>query len=163
VQSLLTLARSERGLAHRVPVDLSTLFPSSLNSPLQTQASLHAAPVHGDPALLKRMAGNLMDNATRYNIPDGWIKVATGTEGGHAFLKVSNSGRKISYQAAMLLFEPFRRLDGDRLADDGGAGLGLSIVRAIAMAHGGRATASPLPDGGLEVSITLPAAPKAGS
>jgi signal transduction histidine kinase len=104
------------------------------------------------------MLGNLVDNATRYNLEDGWIQIATGTSNGHAFLRVSNGGRKIPEQAVTLLFEPFRRLDGDRLSDRGGAGLGLSIVRAIATAHGGQASATPLDEGGLTVLVTLPTA-----
>jgi signal transduction histidine kinase len=169
VMSLLALARSERGLAHRMPVDLAGLAQITLdNSPsplagdgrgggLRIDGSLQPAVVAGDRALLQRMVGNLVDNATRYNLQDGWIRIATGTSNGHAFLRVSNCGRKIPDHALNLLFEPFRRLDGDRLADRGGAGLGLSIVRAIATAHGGQASATPLKEGGLMVTVTLPA------
>jgi signal transduction histidine kinase len=124
---------------------------------LRIDGSLQPAVVAGDRALLQRMVGNLVDNATRYNLQDGWIRIATGTSNGHAFLRVSNCGRKIPDHALNLLFEPFRRLDGDRLADRGGAGLGLSIVRAIATAHGGQASATPLKEGGLMVTVTLPA------
>jgi signal transduction histidine kinase len=102
------------------------------------------------------MVANLVDNARRYNLDDGWILMATGVSNGHAFVRVSNSGRKIPDHAVSLLFEPFRRLDGDRLSDRGGAGLGLSIVRAIASAHGGQASATPLDEGGLSVLVTLP-------
>jgi signal transduction histidine kinase len=168
VMSLLALAKSERGLDHRTPVDLATLAHTSVEgfspSPsgggpgggLHVDTSLEPAMVAGDRALLQRMLGNLVDNATRYNLDDGWIRMATGTSNGHAFVRVSNSGRKIPDQAVSLLFEPFRRLDGDRLSDRGGAGLGLSIVRAIASAHGGHASATPLDEGGLTVLVTLP-------
>jgi signal transduction histidine kinase len=170
VMSLLTLAKSERGLDHRTPVDLAGIAQNSLDqlspSPLwggpgrglQIDGSLDAAHVAGDRALLQRMVGNLLDNATRYNVPEGWIKVATGLDDGHAFVRVSNSGRIIPDHAVATLFQPFRRLDGDRLSNGSGAGLGLSIVRAIAIAHGGAAAARPLTDGGLEVSVTLPTA-----
>jgi signal transduction histidine kinase len=174
VMSLLTLAKSERGLDHRTPVDLAAISQevcsavSESPSPwggglgggdgLHFEASLDWAVVAGDRALLRRMIGNLIDNATRYNLPHGWIKVATGTDCGQAFVRVSNSGRRISDQAVTTLFQPFHRLDGDRLSNGSGAGLGLSIVRAIATAHGGAAGARPLAEGGLEVSITLPAA-----
>jgi signal transduction histidine kinase len=119
--------------------------------------SLQPAVVAGDRALLQRMLGNLVDNATRYNLQDGWIRIATGASNGQAFLRVSNGGRKIPDHAVSLLFEPFRRLDGDRLSDRGGAGLGLSIVRAIATAHSGQASATPLEEGGLMVTVTIPA------
>jgi signal transduction histidine kinase len=162
VMSLLALAKSERGLDHRTPVDLAALAQDNCPSPsgqgggLHIDTSLEPALVAGDRALLQRMLGNLVDNATRYNVEDGWIRIATGASDGHAFLCVTNSGRKIPDHAMSLLFEPFRRLDGDRLADRGGAGLGLSIVRAIAVAHGGQALATPLDEGGLSVLVTLP-------
>jgi signal transduction histidine kinase len=169
VMSLLALAKSERGVDHRTPVDLATLAQATLDqSPyparegvqgggLRMDTSLQPAVVAGDRALLQRMLGNLVDNATRYNLQDGWIRIATGASNGHAFLRVSNCGRKIPGHAVSLLFEPFRRLDGDRLSDRGGAGLGLSIVRAIATAHGGQASATPLEEGGLMVTVTIPA------
>ena len=166
VMSLLALAKSERGLDHRTSLDLAAIADRAVSPPalaaegqdggLRIDTSLSPAPVAGDRALLQRMIANLVDNATRYNLQDGWVRMATGVAGGHAFVRVSNSGRKIPEDAVTLLFEPFRRLDGDRLADRGGAGLGLSIVRAIATAHGGQASATPLAEGGLEVTVMLP-------
>jgi signal transduction histidine kinase len=160
VMSLLALAKSERGLDQRTSIDLAALAQVTVDGGqgggLQMDTSLESAVVAGDRALLQRMLVNLVDNATRYNLQDGWIRIATGASNGHAFVRVSNSGRIIPEHAVSLLFEPFRRLDGDRLADRGGAGLGLSIVRAIAIAHGGEAAATPLDEGGLSVLITLP-------
>ena len=163
IKSLLTLAKSERGLQRVAPLDLAEVAKGVVEQrqpngerPTDVTTSLESAPVSGDRALLQRMVGNLVDNALRYNIPGGWISVATGAEGGHAVLRVANSGEKIAAAAAATLFTPFHRLDGDRRADRGGAGLGLSIVRAIATAHRGQATAKPLPDGGLEVVVSLP-------
>jgi len=165
VMSLLALARSERGLDHRSAIDLAAIAREADPSPargggqgggLHIETSLEPAVVSGDRALLARMLGNLVDNATRYNVDDGWIRMATGSSNGHAFVRVSNSGRMIPDHAVSMLFEPFRRLDGERLSDRGGAGLGLSIVRAIANAHGGEASATPLAEGGLTVLVTLP-------
>ena len=158
VMSLLALAKSERGIEHRNPVDLAAVTEGIVpcSSELRITTVLEPAGVAGDRALLQRMVGNLLDNATRYNVPDGWIKVVTGSSDGHAFVRVSNSGRKIPAHMVGTLFEPFRRLDGDRLANSSGAGLGLSIVRAIAVAHGGTVEATPLDAGGLDVSVVLP-------
>lgn len=72
--------------------------------------------------------------------------------------RVANGGRPIPPEQVAGLFEPFRRLDGDRTGSDRGAGLGLSIVRSVAAAHGGTASARAIPDGGLEVTVDLPAA-----
>jgi signal transduction histidine kinase len=164
IASLLALARSERGLDRHLQVDLAHVAQETVSALQssggwgrpQVETALEPAVVAGDPALLRRMVGNLVDNAERYNVPDGWIKIATGASDGDAFVRISNSGERIPSTAVPTLFEPFRRLDGDRRVDRGGAGLGLSIVRAIATAHQGRATARPLDNGGLEVSVSLP-------
>ena len=71
-------------------------------------------------------------------------------------LSVANTGREIPAAEIERLFEPFQRLDGDRTGSDGHRGLGLSIVRAIAVAHDGTATASPRAGGGLLVTVRLP-------
>jgi len=98
---------------------------------------------------------NLIDNASRHNVPDGWVQAATGTRAGMAFIEVANGGPVIPAELAPALFEPFRRL-ADRSGSPDGAGLGLSIVRSVAAAHRGLATARPRPAGGLEVSVSLP-------
>lgn len=76
---------------------------------------------------------------------------------GTVFLRVADTGPVISRYEVGGLFEPFHRLGRDRLAGPG-AGLGLSIVRAVARAHGGEARAEPRNDGGLLVTVTLPRA-----
>jgi signal transduction histidine kinase len=73
------------------------------------------------------------------------------------------SGPPITADQTTSLFEPFRRLHSDRVGSARGSGLGLSIVRAVARAHAGDATASPVANGGLRVTVTLPAAPPATS
>jgi signal transduction histidine kinase len=78
-------------------------------------------------------------------------------------LTVESSGPPVTPGQAAWLFEPFRRLYADRIGSARGSGLGLSIVRAVARAHGGDATASPVAGGGLRVAVTLPAAPPAAS
>ena len=124
---------------------------------LRVVTRLEPAPVAGDPALLERMVANMVENAVRHNQPGGWLKVATGTDGGWAVVRVANGGRAIPPDRVESLFEPFRRLDGRVASPAGGAGLGLSIVRSVARTHGGDAHARALPDGGLEVTVRLPA------
>ncbi len=101
------------------------------------------------------MPANLVGNAVRHNQPGGWVQVATGMRGDAAYLAVTNGGPAIEPGLAALLFEPFRRLC-DPVAGPAGAGLGLSIVRSVAVAHHGDVIARARPAGGLDVSILLP-------
>jgi signal transduction histidine kinase len=164
LESLLTLASSERGLDHREPVDLSVLTDQVLRGwrpqidrlGLRLQARLAAAPTAGDPALVERLVANLLDNAVRYNRTGGRLDVATETNAGRALLAVANTGPVIPPAQADRLLEPFQRL-GDRTAhNDGHHGIGLSIVRAIAAAHHATLTVCPRPHGGLTVEVGFP-------
>jgi signal transduction histidine kinase len=123
-------------------------------------AELRATPTVGDPTLLERLAANLVDNAVRYNAPDGWVRVAVESRADHAVLVVDNSGPVVPPGEVDGLLEPFRRLnrDGADTRTGGGTGLGLSIVRSIATAHGGRLLPSARPDGGLSITVELPTA-----
>jgi signal transduction histidine kinase len=166
IEGLLTLARSERQLRAREPVDLSlaaadalsVAHPEAERLGLRVSSVLGGAPVAGDRALLERLVANLVENAVRHNVAGGWLEVDTGLAGGRAVARVANGGRPIPPEQVAGLFEPFRRLGGDRTGSDRGAGLGLSIVRSVAAAHGGTASASALPGGGLEVTVEVPAA-----
>jgi signal transduction histidine kinase len=163
IEGLLTLARSERQPRAREPVDLAVAAADALEVAaqeverlgLRVSRMLGAAPVAGDRALLERLVANLVENAVRHNRPGGWVEVDTGRAGPLAVVRVANGGPPIPPDQVATLFEPFRRLEADRTGSDRGAGLGLSIVKAVAAAHGGRATARPLEDGGLEVTVEL--------
>ncbi|MFG1999309.1 sensor histidine kinase [Spirillospora sp. NPDC048911] len=158
IASLLTLARSERGVEHYEDVDLAetvqTVLVGTDTRDLKVVPRLRPAPVRGDPALLERLAVNLLDNAVRHNTADGWIEVRVRSENGAVTLHVANSGSVVPAEKVDMLFEPFRRHAPDRSA--GGHGLGLSIVAAIVEAHGGNCSASARPEGGLEVTVGLP-------
>jgi signal transduction histidine kinase len=171
IDGLLVLARSDQGPTALAPVDLAVLAEEALAQSateaavagVETRARFDPAPTTGDPALLGRLAGNLIENAIRHNEPGGWLEVQTGpgADGaGEVRLVVANSGPLIDSGQVDGLFEPFRRLAGDRLAAPGGrgpgAGLGLSIVRSVVAAHGGRVTARPRTGGGLVVEVFLP-------
>ena len=161
IEGLLTLARSERQLRAREPLDLAAADALSVAAPevarlgLRVSRVLGAAPVAGDRALLERLVANLVENAVRHNRPGGWVEVDTGRGGPLAVVRVANGGPPIPPDQVATLFEPFRRLEADRTGSDRGTGLGLSIVRAVATAHGGRATARALEGGGLEVTVEL--------
>jgi signal transduction histidine kinase len=99
----------------------------------------------------------LIDNAVRHNISAGDLCVATRTDGGRAVLSVTNTGPAIPAAEVDRLFQPFQRLGPRPARRDGGHGLGLSIVRAIATAHAATVTvtAQPMPTGGLTVEVTF--------
>jgi signal transduction histidine kinase len=163
VASLLLLARSERGVQERVPVDLAGAAATALagvraeqcGRRLRVEARLEPACVSGDPALIERLIANLIENAVRHNVEAGWISLATGTCDGRAWVCVRNSGAVIACDEVDGLFEPFRRGPHDRTAGTRGVGLGLSIVRSIVTAHGGEVRAHVIEGGGLEVEVEM--------
>lgn len=164
IEGLLLLMRSDRELTERSYVDLSDVaehvVAQTPSSEVAVTADCEEAPTLGESVLLERLAQNLVENAIRYNAPEnGWVRVATRREGDSAVLEVANTGPIVPAFEVEGLFEPFRRLGTERLATaSGGAGLGLSIVRAVAKAHGGEVTATARPEGGLVVTVRLPAA-----
>lgn len=153
LDGLLALARSQA--AARRPVDLADLAGEVLDripSPEVTRSTeLNPAPVTGEPVLLERMIGNLVDNAVRYNHAGGHLAISTGTTRSQAFLHITNTGPLIPAQEAAGLLEPFVRGGVNRA----GAGLGLSIVRAIVVAHNGEIEIAARPSGGLDVAIRV--------
>jgi signal transduction histidine kinase len=161
LESLLTLASSERGLNHREPVDLARLAGHVLITPrldmqrrrLKLDTTLEPAPVTGDPPLIERLMANLVDNAVRYNHPGGRVEVRTAAVNGHAVVSVHNTGPVVRADETDALFEPFQRLGGRAAAADGHHGLGLSIVRAIALAHDAAIDATPQAAGGLAITV----------
>ncbi|MQA15270.1 MAG: HAMP domain-containing protein [Pseudonocardiaceae bacterium] len=164
VDGLLLLARTQSaGLLTREPVDLAPLAATALrvvdadarSRGLRLVASTAAAPLEGDPALLERVVGNLVENAVRHNVDGGWVQVCTEGGTGTAVLRVSGSGEPVAEDDVAGLFEPFHRGGVARTARDG-AGLGLSIVRAVVSAHGGTVAAEPVVGGGLAVTVELP-------
>ena len=166
IEALLTLARSQRGLDRREPVDLAAITdevmlarrPEAELRGLTVAARLGPAPALGDTRLAERLVANLVDNAVRHNVAHGVVEVTTGSWTGHAVLSVSNTGPLIQPDEVGRLFQPFQR-DGDgRAGRHEGLGLGLSIVGAIAEAHGAWLQANALPGGGLGVQVGFPQA-----
>ncbi|MFB6623322.1 sensor histidine kinase [Streptomyces sp. NPDC056374] len=151
IDGLLLLARSERGLAEREDVRLGELAEEEW---ADAYVVADGGVVRGSRVLLGQLVRNLVANAVAYNVPDGTVGVRA--EGG--VLTVTNTGPVVPPDEVAGLFEPFRRGEGrDRMGP--GAGLGLSIVRSIAEAHGGRVRAVARgagEGGGLVVAVTLP-------
>jgi signal transduction histidine kinase len=165
IEALLTLARSEGGLDRREPVDLAQVTDEVVLArrseaklrKLHLAVTLSPALTMGDRRLIERMVTNLVDNALRHNVMSGRVEVVAGTtRAGRAILSVANTGPTIPAPEVGKLFQPFQRLGMDRTRHDGGLGLGLSIVQAIATAHDAIIAANPRPTGGLEITVTLP-------
>ncbi|WUI01999.1 HAMP domain-containing histidine kinase [Spirillospora sp. NBC_00431] len=165
IEGLLLLARSERELSTRAPVDLAevatTVLEHSARREHDIEVSVHpeltSGKALGDPVLLEHLVSNLVENAIKHNVEDGgelWIR--TGMLEGYATIQVENTGPAVPAYEVERLFEPFRRLNADRVESAKGAGLGLSIVRSVVLAHRGAVYAAPRPGGGLIVTVRLP-------
>lgn len=162
IASLLTLARSEGELDRRTSVDMACLVRQALKAErcarahgVEISASLSPAEVSGDPILLESLVVNLIENGLRYNRADGQLQVTTRLDG-EAELVVTNTGPVLDADSVDRLFDAFARGDRSRATGDGAFGLGLSIVRAVAKAHGGRVAAVPDEGGGLTVTVRFP-------
>jgi signal transduction histidine kinase len=166
IEALLTLSRSQRGLDQRDPFDLAVIAAGVLEARapeadelgLHIDTALKPARTSGDPRLGERLVANLVDNAARHNIHGGWIDVSTSTRGGQAILTVANTGALIRPGDLDRLYQPFQRLNANRNGHEDGLGLGLSIVNAIAAAHGATVTTRARPRGGLNIEVTFPPA-----
>lgn len=167
ITGLLLLASSENEVIERAPVDLADVVEHVIadtsreaeSAGVALHEDLDETVVSGDALLLERLVQNLVENGIRHNAPDGWVRVTTRIRNDRTVqLDVSNTGPDVPPYDIPGLFEPFRRLDNDRLATAKGAGLGLSIVRSVALAHRGEVTAEPRDGGGLVVRVVLPAA-----
>ncbi|MGN9908559.1 sensor histidine kinase [Phytohabitans sp. LJ34] len=167
INGLLLLARTDNDMLDKSPVDLADIVEHTVThlaaeadkADVRVGGEPSPAPTLGDPVLLERLVQNLVENGIRHNTgPDGWVRVACRTlPDGLVELTVSNSGPVVPRYEIPGLFEPFRRYGAERVDGDRGAGLGLSIVRSVARAHGGEVTAEPRDGGGLLVRVTLPA------
>lgn len=161
--SLMVLARSQRGLLSTTPLDLAVVARGAVADAEAAagearvtldSGDLQPAPVMGDPALLRRLVANLLDNAIRYNRPGGTVHVHVGPSnmGNRMTVRVTNTGMFIPADEVDRLRQPFERLG----RHGSGSGLGLSIVQAVAEAHGGTVRVEARDEGGLDVVVSLP-------
>ncbi|MEO3819289.1 HAMP domain-containing sensor histidine kinase [Plantactinospora sp. B24E8] len=161
IEGLLALSESDQGLRARNPERLDEIA-AEVVAAYQERAraaevtltgQLVPRVVVGERVLLERLVTNLVENAIKYNRPGGTVHVTVAAV---PALTVVNTGPPVPAEAVAGLFEPFRRLSGDRLAHGGGAGLGLTIARSITQAHDGVISAVPAGPEGLRVEVRLP-------
>jgi two-component system, OmpR family, sensor histidine kinase VanS len=170
-EALLLLSRADQRSFTREHVDLSliaeeaaeTLLPLAERRGLTIETSGDMTPTIGSHALLLQLSTNLVHNAIVHNLPEqGTVWVTTSVHPKCAVLTVENSGEKLTAQSVATLAEPFLRGTKRIRTDHAGVGLGLAIVNSITQAHDGNLTLTPRDEGGLRVTVRLPAASPAG-
>jgi heavy metal sensor kinase len=169
VEGLFALSRLDAGeaQAERVRFDLGELAMTTTEQMCLlaedkgvalSRAISGGVTVEGDRARLKQVVVNLLDNAIKYTPAGGTVTVAVRATDGKAWMGVTDNGMGIPADALPHLFERFYRVDKARSREQGGAGLGLSIVKAICDAHGGKVRVESQPDRGSCFSVELPLA-----
>ena len=172
LESFLVLARAQREeLGEEASVSLVQVVDDALASrgqaiaakQIELRSTVAPASVKGSETLLARMVDNLIDNAVRHNLPGGPINVMCDVDQDTARLVIESGGPVLDGSAVAQLAEPFKRPGAERTGSQNGHGLGLSIVAAIASAHGGELRLYRREQGGLGAEITLPVARDAQS
>ncbi|MEV0236713.1 HAMP domain-containing sensor histidine kinase [Nonomuraea sp. NPDC050786] len=171
IDGLLALTEGEQAVLDRRPFDLADVAEHVLDQAAgeaaEREVTMHRlldpAPTAGEAVLVERLVQNLVENAIRHNHPKGEVWVTTRRRADRVELVVANTGLQVPPYEIETIFEPFRRLHGDRLRSDRGSGLGLSIVRVITEAHGGTVAATPRDEGGLTITVELPVHSEGGS
>lgn len=110
----------------------------------------------GSDTLIYRMLFNLTENAIRYNRPNESVRVCVSERNGQIFIRVRDNGNGIPEQYRESVFQPFFRVDKSRSREYGGVGLGLALVREIALLHGGRVLAEESTENGTVMLVILP-------
>jgi len=158
IAATLAFARDEAGASADTRIDLGSLLDSLVEDLRVTGAAVALEPgpralVRGDPIALRRLFGNLVENAIRYGerATLGW-----SVAGGVATVTIDDEGPGVAAADAERLFEPFVRGDPSRNRATGGTGLGLAIARSIAVRHGGGVTLAPRAGRGTRAAVTLP-------
>jgi two-component system sensor histidine kinase VanS len=166
-EALLLLSRADQRSFNRDCIDLSliveeaaeTLLPIAEERGITIETVGDVTPINGSHALLLQLTTNLVHNAIVHNLPEtGTVWVTTSVLPRSVVLKVENTGEVLSPHMVPTLVEPFQRGAERIRTDHAGVGLGLAIVKSITQAHDGTLTVTPRADGGLCVTVRLPAA-----
>ncbi|MDP2260261.1 MAG: ATP-binding protein [Caulobacter sp.] len=158
ISATLAFVRDTTRAGPREKLELSSLVESIMDEAAETGSDATALPsgrlvVEGDPIALRRLVGNLVENALKYG------QRARGrvfAEDGCAIVEIEDDGPGVATAEIERLFEPFYRGEPSRSRETGGAGLGLAVVRSIARGHGGDVTLHNRAGGGLTARVSLP-------
>ena len=166
VDDMLVLARLDQGRPlEQEPIDLQAIATDAVAdaravAPQRDIKLTASGPVivNGDDTRLRQVLGNLVRNALVHTPPQTPIDVSLTTEDSVARLSVADHGPGLNPEEVDRIFEPFYRADPSRSRDSGGAGLGLSIVSAVVIAHGGHVMVRETDGGGATFEVELPLA-----
>ncbi len=172
LDDLLTLSRLESvsvssvsNTVEREPVDLHAvvhravdlLTPAARDRRVHLEVRTEPVPqISGDADGLERLVLNLLDNAIKYNRPEGQVDVHLGREDGEILLEVTDTGIGIPAESLPRIFERFYRVDKGRAREEGGTGLGLAIVKHVAQGHGGQVDVESRMGKGTTFRVRLP-------
>ncbi|MBP7140483.1 MAG: HAMP domain-containing protein [Opitutaceae bacterium] len=165
-ESLLQLARLDAGqegmklktcdMAAVAESACDLVRPVVVERPLRMSKNFKPAPMMADPDRIKQVVLNLLQNAIRYNKPNGEIHVSTAIESDQAVLRVTDTGVGIATADTTRVFERFYRADRARSRSEGSAGLGLAICKSIVDAHGGEIVIESTSPSGTTFAVRIP-------
>jgi Signal transduction histidine kinase len=168
IEDLLRLAEIESGRLQLNPEPLSlrqavAIIQGNFEEAMEIKqqgfrAELPELWVQAEPAALKQILGNLIDNAHKYTPAHGSIEITAKSEGHSCRVTVADSGIGIDASDLPHVFERFYRVDKARSREAGGTGLGLAIVKHLVQTHGGQVEVRSIPGRGSQFSFTLPLA-----
>jgi heavy metal sensor kinase len=167
VEKLLLLSRADAGALtlKKEPIDFSAMCHElvedaeilALRKKIATKSEiLPAIAVYADESYLRRILLNLLDNAVKYNVECGTVSISLGKSDSRAVFRIANTGPEIPQEHENRIFERFYRADPSRSSDTVGSGLGLSICRELALAHGGDIRLERVQPGWTAFALTLP-------
>jgi signal transduction histidine kinase len=161
IDATLQFARDEAKAETWRRTDVSALLAAIVDDMQDAGLAVEMAPAPSEvlecqPGGLRRVLGNLLDNALKYG---NRAQAALHSMQDEITITIDDDGPGIPEAELRRVFEPFYRLEQSRSRDTGGSGLGLAIAQSIIQAHGGQITLSNRPQGGLRVTLTLPRGP----
>ena len=146
-------------LAPLVEEILADLTPLAQQKNITLQEDCEDLQMTGSDALIYRLVFNLVENGIKYNRPGGSVQVSLHPQAGHAILRIADTGGGIPPEYRDSIFQPFFRVDRSRSREMGGVGLGLALVREIAVLHGGSVTVEDSSVHGTTFAVSLPLEP----